>query len=106
MPQVCSDRNDIVTLKKKYIHIMGYSVTPISWNPLLYGILAGQSSPGKLGGREVKTSALVSRRSWLRIPPESPVKFFHRHSESTEYTVLYTRRCRATFNQLNTNTRE
>ena len=29
-------------------------------------------------------------------PPESPVKFFfHRHSESTEYTVLYTRRCRA-----------
>ena len=23
-----------------------------------------------------KTSALVSRRSWVRIPPESPVKFF------------------------------
>ena len=25
---------------------------------------------------------------------------FHRHSESTEYTVLYTRRCRAKLNQL------
>ena len=25
--------------------------------------------------------------------------FFHRHSESTEYTVLYTRRCRAKLNQ-------
>ena len=32
---------------------------------------------------------------WVRIPPESPVKFFQRHSEITEYTVLYTRRCRA-----------
>ena len=70
-------------------------------NPLLYGILAGQSSLGKLGGREIKTSALVSRRSWVRIPPESPVKFFHRHSESTEYIVLYARRCRAKLNQLN-----
>ena len=27
---------------------------------MLYGILAGQSSLGKLGGREVKTSALVT----------------------------------------------
>ena len=61
-------------------------------------ILAGQLSSDKLGGREVKTSALVSRRSWVRIPPESPVKVFH--SESTEYTVLYTRRCRAKLNQL------
>ena len=53
------------------------------------------------GGREVKTSALVSRRSWVRITPESPVKFlFHRHSESTEYTVLYIRRCRAKLNKL------
>ena len=50
-------------------------------------------SLGKLGGREVKTSALVSRSSWVRV--ESPVKVFHRHSESTEYTVLYTHRCRA-----------
>ena len=49
---------------------------------------------GKLGGREVETSVLVSRRSWVRIPPESHVKFFHRHSESTEYTVLYTRWCK------------
>ena len=49
---------------------------------------------------EVKTSALVSRRSWVRIPPESPVKFFDRHTESTEYTVLYTRRRRAKLNQL------
>ena len=54
-----------------------------------YKILAGQSSSGKLGGREVKTSALISRRSWVRIPLESPsVKFYsHRHSESTEYVV-------------------
>ena len=65
---------------------------------LYVGILAGQSSSGMLGGREVKTSAPVSRRSWVRIPPESPVTFF-RHSESTEYAVLYTRRCRATLNQ-------
>ena len=67
----------------------------IKGNPLIYRILAGLSSSGKLGGREVKTSALVRRRSWIRIPPESPVKFFsHRHSESTDYTVLYTRRCK------------
>ena len=70
----------------------------ISRNPLLYGILAGQSSSGKLGGREVKTSALLSRGSWLRIPPKW--RFFYRHSESTEYTVLYTRRCMAKLNQL------
>ena len=37
--------------------------------------------------------AQVGRRSWVRIPPESPVKFFHRYSEGTEHTVLYTRRC-------------
>ena len=66
----------------------------ISRNPLLYRILAGQSSSGKLGGREVKTSALVIRKSWVRILPGSPVKFFHRHSESTEYAALYTCRCR------------
>ena len=54
------------------------------------------------GTRETRwsTSVLVSRRSWVRIPPELPVKFFHRHSESTEYAVLYTRRCRAKLNQL------
>ena len=52
------------------------NISKISWNPLLYRILAGLSSSGKLGGREVKTSALVSKRSWVRIPPESPVKFF------------------------------
>ena len=75
------------------------STYKISQNPLLYRIPAGQSSSGKLGGREVKTSALASRRSWVRIPPESPVKFFYRHLESTEYTVLYTRRCRAKLNQ-------
>ena len=31
-----------------------------------YRILAGQSSLGKLGGRVVKTSALVSRKSWVQ----------------------------------------
>ena len=72
----------------------------ISWNPLLYRILAGQSSLGKLCGPQVKTSALVSKRSWVRILPESPVKFFHRHSECTEYAVLYTRRCRSKLNKL------
>ena len=43
----------------------------------MYRILAGLSSSSKLSGREVKTSALVSKRSWVRIPPESPVEFFH-----------------------------
>ena len=62
----------------------------LPYNPLLYKILAGQSSTCKLGGREVKTSALVNRRSWVSIPPESPVDFFHRHLESTEYTVFHT----------------
>ena len=52
-------------------------------------ILAGQLSSGKLGGREVKTSPLVSRRTWVRIPPESPVKCYN----------VYTRRCRAKLNQ-------
>ena len=55
---------------------------------------------GKLGCREVKTSALLSRRLWVWIPPESPVKFFHRHSESSEYAVLCTRRCLAKSNRL------
>ena len=36
----------------------------------LHRILAGQLSSGKLGGQEVKTSALVSRRSWVRIACE------------------------------------
>ena len=62
----------------------------ISQYPLLYRNLTCQSSPGKLSGREVKTSALVSRRSWVRILPKSPVDFFHRHSA---YTVLYTLHC-------------
>ena len=38
---------------------------------------------GKLGGREVKMSALVSRRLWVRIPPKS-----------------HSLRCRAKLNQL------
>ena len=59
-----------ITRRKNFINLW------ISRNPLLYRILAGLSSSGKLGGREVKTSALVSRRSWVRIAPESPVKFF------------------------------
>ena len=36
----------------------------------VHRILAGLSSSGKLGGLEVKMSALVSRRSWVA---ESPV---------------------------------
>ena len=52
------------------------------------------------GGREVETSALVSRRLWVRFLPESPVKVFHRHSESTEYAVLLTRQCGAELNTL------
>ena len=44
--------------------------------PRVCRILAGLLSSGKLGGREVKTSASVSRRSWVWIPPESPVKSF------------------------------
>ena len=50
-------------------------------------------------GREVKTSALVSRRSWVRIPPESPVICFSQ--TLGKYTVLYTRRWRAKLNKLN-----
>ena len=60
--------------------------------------LAGQSSSGKFGGREVKTSALVSRRSWVRIPPESPVKVFFTDTwkaPSMQCRCIYTRRCRA-----------
>ena len=38
-----------------------------------FRILAGQLLSGKLGGREVRMSALVSRRLWVRIPHE---KFF------------------------------
>ena len=46
------------------------------------------------------SSKLASRRSWVRIPLKSPCIFFHRHSESTEYTARDTRRCRAKLNQL------
>ena len=49
------------------------------------GFYPGQSSSGKLGGREVKTSAPASRRSWARM---LPVKFFHRQRRK-----LCTRRC-------------
>ena len=71
---------------------------PLACNILKYDTLISTAPLDKFvkRGREVKTSALVSRRSWVRIPPKSPVKVvFHRHSESTGYTVLYTRRCRA-----------
>ena len=63
-------RQLFITRRKNFITLY------ISRIPLLYRIPAGQSSSGKLGGREVKTSALVSRRSWVQIPPETPVKFF------------------------------
>ena len=42
-----------------------------------------------------------TRRSWVRIPPKLPVDFVHRHSESTEYTVLHTLRRRKGKNQIN-----
>ena len=48
----------------------------------------------------IRISTSISKRSWVRIPPVSPVKFFHRHSESAEYAVLYTRWCRAKLNHL------
>ena len=70
-------------------------------NPLLYRILAGLSSSGKLVGREVKTSALVSRRSWVRIPPESPVKFFSTDTRKALGIQCYTHvGVRAKLNQL------
>ena len=56
-------------------------------NPLLWDssrpIVIGQARWSR--GWDVCT--VVSRRSWVQIPPESPVKFFHRHSESTECTI-------------------
>ena len=51
----------------------------------------------QIGGREVKTFALVSRRSWVRIPPESHVKFFSQTLRKHVYAVLYTRRCKGNF---------
>ena len=53
-----------------------------------YRILAGLLSSGKLGGREAKTSVLL--QAVVCLNPELPVDSFHRHSESTEYTVLHT----------------
>ena len=64
-------------------------------------ILASLSSPGKLGGREVKTSALISRRSWVRITPESPVKFFPTDTRKAPSIQCYTHvGVRAKLNQL------
>ena len=68
---------------------------------LLCRMLAGQSSSGKLGGREVKTSALVSRRSWVRFLPESPVKFFSTDTRKALSMQCYTHvGVRAKLNQL------
>ena len=78
----------IITRRKTFINLW------ISRNPLLHRILAGLSSSGKLGGPEVKTSAPVSRRSWVWIPPESPVKFFSTDTRKALSIV------RATLNQL------
>ena len=57
----------------------------IDCNPLQYKILSSQLSSSKVGGQEVKTSALVSRRSWVRILSEPPVEFFHRRVCSASY---------------------
>ena len=77
-----------ITRRKNFINLW------ISQNPLLYRILAGLSSSGKLGSREVKTSALVSRRSWVRIPPELPVKFFPTDTRKAPSIQCYKRRCK------------
>ena len=54
--------------------------------PLLYAILAGQSTSGELGGREVKTCTLVSRtRSCVRIPPEWFIFRDNRKAQSVSY---------------------
>ena len=66
-------RGKICTASELWCAQSRYSVTNSRF-PLW--VVAGLSSSGKLGGLEVKTSALVSRRSWVRIPPESSVEFF------------------------------
>ena len=63
----------------------------ISRNHQLYRILAGQSSSGKLGGREVCTSKQEAVGS---NPARVACEVVFRQSESTEYAVLYTCRCR------------
>ena len=51
--------------------------------------------------QEVKTSALISRKSWVRILPESPVEVFF---TGTEFAVLHTYCCvRVKSNQLEWN---
>ena len=53
--------------------------------------------------RDVKTSALSKQEGVGSNPARVACQvFFHRHSESTEYTVLYARRCRAKLNQTQT----
>ena len=76
LPSLCGSHN---ILERKIKQILNQSVSLMkstSRYSLLHRILAGQSTSGKLGGQEVKTSARVSRWSLVRIPPESPVKFF------------------------------
>ena len=44
----------------------------------------------------------VSRRSWIQVPPKSPVDFVHADTQSTEYTVLfsYVSKCKKQINLL------
>ena len=91
----------IKSKKKKFNSIHGMLCTEVclanfygeidhGWPDLYHMLLAGQSSSGKLGGREVKTSALVSRRSCVRIPLESPVKFFSTDTQKALSMQCYT----------------
>ena len=64
-------RDDVTCVRDS--NIISYSLR----YPLLYRIRIGHSPPANSVVELVKTSALVSRRSWVRIPPENAYYFFH-----------------------------
>ena len=66
-----------------------------------YGILAGQSSLGKLGGREVKTSALVSSEVVGSNPARITCEVFPQTlGKHWTYSAIHTSVYRTKLNQL------
>ena len=59
-----------------------------------YTDLTDLASSGRLGGREVKTSAVICRKSWVRILPKSPVEFWTTDTQKAQSIYCTLHRCR------------
>ena len=78
----CLPRIGVVTWHREPRFQCGSARTGSIWNSSIGlhiaepAAIQDSSRPDNLSDREVKTSALVNRRSWVRILPKLPVNFF------------------------------